>query len=184
MPLKPLEASFGMSWMNLDAWSETYVGVFRLVYEILPDDPAAQESKDGALCQLALVGSNHLVEVTVGKLLKPFTGQVKGLSQESYDRLGYKHAMLTIIERATSKKLDLSEEPFLSSECLRERRNATVHKQSAVANVNMARAALFTGVEATKALYQHFDVGFPYSKILNQYPMRPATMFSKVWCPG
>lgn len=183
MPLHPVQASFTMSWLTHDSWSEAYVGTRRLVYDILPSSIAAQTAEDGALCQLAIVGANHLMEVGLAKLLRSFAGMHPAFTNRKYEEASYWLSLSHWVAVVTGMPLPLNEEPFLSTERLRTRRNATTHKSSALATVSMARSALFSAVEGTRAIHTHFGVPFPYEPFFEKYPMPHEQPFSSVPFP-
>jgi len=181
-----LTKTFTSSWLNLDSWSETYIGIYRIVYKILPSDTKQQTSEDGALCQLAVVGANHLMEVALFSLFKPYIN-AKGFSwsitQKEFENAGYYDALSKWVPQVLEKPLDLSQEPFFSTERLRKRRNVTIHKTSAVATIDMAHSALYSAVEGSKALYSHFGELFKYKKLIEQYPLPIEKWFSATNCP-
>jgi len=159
------------------------VGTRRLVYDILPLSITEQTAEDGALCQLAIVGANHLMEVGLAKLLRSFAGKHPAFTNRKYEEASYWLSLSHWVEEVTGLPLFLNEEPFLSTERLRMRRNATTHKSSALATVLMARSALFSAVEGTKALHAHFGVPFPYEPFIEKYPMPCEQPFSSVPFP-
>lgn len=186
MPRLPVSASFTASWLIHDSWTESYIGVRRLVYELLPHPGSGQAAEDGALCQLALIGANHLVEVALLKILKPFvstTDDAIQLSPSKLDRASYFDMLNEWIPKVTAKQIDTTVEPFVSTERLRHRRHATVHKTSALATVQMARSALHSAVGATKALYMHAGTPFPYDAHLAKYPQVTEPPFSTIPFP-
>ena len=90
-------SSVSLSWSILDSWTEAFVGTRKLVYELLPSTTFSAKAEDGALCQLALVGANHLMEIAIYKILLPHTkatGQLSILTQKLLEQASY-HSMLT-----------------------------------------------------------------------------------------
>lgn len=174
MALKPMMQSFEMSWTNHDAWSETYIGVWRLVNEILPDSFQEQRAQDSSLCRLALVGSHQLMELALKALLRE-----SGVSEVKLRRSSFYVAIGDLAEKASGLALPLTEEPFRSTEKLRKKRNKTIHGQKTSVSVEMARSALRSGTEGTRALYKHFDCKFPYQHILDKHPMPNSEPFSE-----
>ncbi|WP_298218041.1 hypothetical protein [Halothiobacillus sp.] len=184
MTLRPLNVSFTVKWSQNDTWTEAYLGVRRLVYDILPQTVAEQRVADAALCQLALVGANHLVEVTLGQVLRSFSAQaIQGFTTEDLERASYYNMLSQWLPKMTGKTVDLSAQPFRSSEALRKRRNETVHKSSALATVQMARAALFSAVQTSQTIYLHTGEGFPYLSVLTEHPLFDEEWFSDVNMP-
>lgn len=68
---------------------------------------------------------------------------------------------------------------FKSALALVDRRNATVHKQSALAVPSMARSALFSAVHASREIAIHLlgADGFKHEKVLQKYPLADAEWF-------
>lgn len=159
------------------------MGTRRLIYDILPPSIGQQTAEDAALCQLALVGANHLMEVALARLLRPFTSTHPTFTTRKYEEASYFLALSNWVRALSGKPLLLDAEPFSSTERLRIRRNATTHKSSALATVPMARSALFSAVEGSKALYAHFDVDFPYESLFSKYPCPIEQPFSTVPFP-
>lgn len=183
MPLKTISTDFTIRWSVHDSWSELYVGVRRLIYQILPKDIASQNADYSALCQLGLVGASNLVEVGLYKLLQPFASAGSGgLTLKKLEKAGYAD-MLEMLEKVTGKPLEREAQPVKSTESLRKRRNQTVHKSSALATVPMARAALFSAVAGCRHLYAHAGVPFPYASFLSDSPIPLEAWFSEVPTP-
>lgn len=160
------------------------MGVRRLIHEILPKTIAEQRVEDSALCQLALVGANHLVEVALGQLLRSFAEQeLERFSAESLEKATYFEMLTQWLPKMAGKSLDLKAQPFLSSEALRKRRNETVHKSSALATAPMARSALFSAVAACRSIYEHSGQEFPYAEALEEHPIPQEEWFSNVQMP-
>jgi hypothetical protein len=172
MPLESASGSFTGSWSVHDSWSEAFVGIRRLVYELLPQPSVRQSAEDGALCQLALIGSNHLMEVALYKLLQPFTlassGGIASLTAALLDEASYHHMLSRWLPAACGKHVDLQAQPYKSTEALRRRRNAVVHKSSAPTTVPMARAALFSSIQGCRAVFAHAGVAFPYEGFIQK----------------
>lgn len=186
MPLKPLDKAFNISYLNHDAWTESYIGTRKLVYEVLPAKNNDLTEETSALCQLAVIGANHMMEVALFGLIRPHIGSQLpncSITQKQFDDAGYHKALTNWIGPITGSPLNLNAEPFLSTELLRKRRNDTIHKSSAIATVEMARAALFSAVEGTKALYEHFGKTLKYTPFLEKYPVHQESMFSAVQLP-
>jgi len=57
-----------------------------------------------------------------------------------------------------------------------------VHKSSALTSLEMARSALFSAVEASKAIAEHFlgENAFKYESVLYKYPLQQEQWFSQV----
>lgn len=78
---------------------------------------------------------------------------------------------------------DLSSPPFKCTERLRKRRNDTVHKTSAKANVPMCRSAIYSSVDAARELWRRSRESFPYESFLVKYPVPTERPFSEVAYP-
>lgn len=187
MSLQSVSSTLTISWSIHDSWSEAFVGARRLVYELLPQPNERQSAEDGALCQLALVGSNHLMEVALYKLLQPFAAAsgsgVASLTAALLEEASY-HQMLTRwLPAACGKAVDVQAQPYKSTEALRRRRNAVVHKSSAPTTIPMARAALFSSVQGCRALFAHAGVAFPYEGFIQKSSLPNEAWFSEVPLP-
>ena len=134
-----------------------------------------------------MIGANQMMEIALYSLIRPHTltmGAVSTLGQALLEEASHYHMLTKWLPALVGRPLDLSVEPFLSTEKLRRRRNDTIHKTSAVATMAMARSAVYSAVEGTKALYQHAGVQFPYEPFLQRYPLDQQDLFSSVRHPG
>lgn len=172
-----ISSSISVSWLNHSAWSEKYVGLRRMAFGILPENTREMTSEDIALCQSVVVGSSQLIEMAFFEIIERYVGTK--VSKKDYD-LQYFKALISLPSKIVGRNIDLTQEPFLSSEKLRKRRNSTVHKESLLADVKIARSALYTAVNTVFMLYEHFGLKFPYSKFLNSYPIDEKVLFSNV----
>jgi hypothetical protein len=181
-----VSSSTSGSWSIHDTWTQAFVGTRHLVYELLPAPGARLQIEMHALCQLALISSNHLMEIAVHKLLLPHTvagGKFSSLTKSLLEEESYFKMLNRWVPAATSIPLNLALDPLLSTELLRKRRNATIHKSSASADVQMARSALSAAVTGTRSLYAHFAVAFPYEGFMTQYPLPSEPAFSQLKLP-
>ncbi|MCB1918656.1 MAG: hypothetical protein KDJ28_01595 [Candidatus Competibacteraceae bacterium] len=181
--------SVSIGWLDLDGWSTTYVGAHWLATSELPAKQYQTSPRHGPLSQLLLISAHHLVEVMffkcVNKLVDAspgvFTGIEKQLQNDKSIRFG---AVIKEWPRLlTGCSFDLSQEPFKSIERLNTRRNATIHKESALASLDMARSALFSAVQASRAMSEHLlGVGSfkRYETVLQKYPLPDEPWFSDV----
>ena len=169
-----------MGWLSHTAWSEKYVGLRKLAFESLPLKIYEMSPEDSAICQSVIVGSSQLVEIALFDILERYVG--KYISKKDSEVQFYK-ALCSLPVKITGKEIDLTGEPYLSSEKLRKRRNSTVHKTSSLADVVMSRSALYTAVETSLMLYQHFDIEFPHARFLDKYPIAEQPLFSQVTYP-
>lgn len=187
MTLTPVHASFTVSWLVHDSWSEAYVGARRLTYVVLPPPSKKLSAEECALCQLALVGANHLMEIALYKMLLPCTKQsakFSALTEALLDDASYFLMLTKWFPAAFGSGVDLKSEPFVSTERLRRRRNDTIHKTSAFATNAMAKSAMYSAVEGVKALYAIAGQTFPYDTVLAKYPQLTEEPFSSVTFPG
>lgn len=183
MPL--ICASFRASWLRHNSWSQTYVGLRRLINDVLPTGTSKIEAEDAALCQLAVISAHQLMEIALFDLLKKYVSSTSGfnLSEKQYESSSYYFAITELLEKAVGAAIDLSVEPFISTERLRKRRNATVHKSSALADIAMAQSALYTAVQGVKALCVHFNEPKKYDVFLKAYPLENGCYFSQIVFP-
>lgn len=75
-----------ITWDVHDVWTEAYVGVRHVIYSLLPPPGRKLTPELLALCQLGLIGANHLLEVGLYRFLQgrpAFTG----LSESKKTRL-------------------------------------------------------------------------------------------------
>jgi hypothetical protein len=186
MPRGSVTAFVTGSWTIHDTWTECLVGTRHLVYHLLPAPGARMDAETRTLCQLALIASNHLMEIALFKVLCPSTsgsGQVTVLTAQLLREASYFEMLTRWVTAASGIPLDLKAEPFVSTERLRRRRNDTIHKSSASANPQMARSALGSAVAGTEALFSHFSLPFPYAGFLARWPLEKEPAFSSVTYP-
>lgn len=177
--MRTVISSTTIKWSSGGRWIEAFVGVHYLVYSVLPEHTHETSYEHGALCQLGLIGSQVLIEITLGELLEPYvTNQnaesnfsLKKFQDTNFSKLRDKW-ISALTNYSNLNPNDTPFEPFISAEKLLKLRNGSAHKSSDVVTVEMARSALFTAVETSKALYSHFDRSFPYQEILEEYPLQ------------
>lgn len=187
MTLTPVHASLTMSWLVHDSWSESYVGTRRLTYELLPPPGQKLSPEEHAMCQLALIGANHLMEVALYKILLPHikeSGRFSLLTQALLEDASYFQMLTKWLPAISGASLPLTAEPFTSTERLRRRRNDTIHKTSALATNTMARSAMYSAVEGARALFSIAGTEFPYEAVLKKYPQQVEEPFSSVAFPA
>lgn len=185
MTLRPLDVSFRIPWTAHDAWSEAYIGVRRLVYEVLPARIADQEAEDSALCQLALVGSSHLVELALDGLLKSFAeAGTGGLTPISLRKASQERMLTHWLPTVSGRPLNEQAPPIASIQALRQRRNATVHRESALATVVLARSALFSAIEGCRYVFAHADRPFPWEDSVREYSLPKEAWFADLVMPS
>lgn len=179
--MQNLEKSAGIGWLNHDAWSETYIGARWIIENKLPDSFGRADPVDCALSQMVLIASHQLVEMTIFSCIQSELErkeQWNAALAEFVHRMGFNEAFDTWPKKLTDKKIP-KEQPFTAARELAKRRNATVHKEAALATPQMARSALYTGVEASRGVRAHFgSTEFPYESVLKKYPIEEAQWFS------
>ncbi|MBK6288448.1 MAG: hypothetical protein KA739_13085 [Pseudomonadales bacterium] len=185
MPNQRVTAEMKLVWDMHETWTEAYIGIRHLVYDVLPKPGRQMPSEFHALCQLALVGSNHLMEVGLYKFLQSRPSYaLLPESKKKQLRAATYNDMLTIwIQELADWKPDLKSPPLKCTERLRRRRNDTVHKTSAAANVPMARSALYSAVAGSQQLWLKSKEAFPYQSFLLSYPLQDERPFSEVTFP-
>ncbi|SEP56318.1 hypothetical protein SAMN05421693_10110 [Ectothiorhodospira magna] len=174
-----------MGWLNLDAWSEMYVGLHWMVTHELPERHYETAPRHGPLSKLVLLGSHHLIEVMLFKCIRRILDNSAGAHPDldhRYDRVQFLDAFSKWPERLVGSPFDDESEPFKSVLTLSRRRNATIHKESALTTLDMARAALYTAVYASEAIERHLlgSKNFKYERVLKKYPLPSGQWFSEV----
>jgi len=172
-------------WLSLDAWSETYIGAHWLITNELPTHHYQTEVHHGPLSQMVLLAAHQLVEIIFFQCVKSIIDNNQNQYidiEKAYSKAGFGNALDKWPETLTGTPLDLTKEPLKSVSRLKDRRNATVHKDSALTSLEMARSALFSAVEASKAIAEHFlgEYGFKYEPVLHKYPLQQEQWFSQV----
>lgn len=178
--------SFTSSNTIHDTWTELYLGVRRLIYEIIPPTSQKLTAEERAMCQLALIGANQLMEITLYKILAPYAKESERLARLTsalLDEASYHQMMTKWLPAISGNSLNLGEEPFKSTEKLRKRRNDTIHKTPANTTTEMVRSAIFSSVEGSKALYHFSGNPFPYCDWLERYPQQIEQPFSSIVFP-
>lgn len=176
-----------IGWLNLDAWSETYIGAHWIVSSKLPDKQYQAEPIDGPLSQMVLISSNQLVEIMLFNCIRRNLEQNNkwnDVSEEFIRKLNFNEAFNKWPKRLTGKAFPKKEQPFLAARELALRRNATVHSESALTTLQMARSALHAGVLASRAIQEHFEnQPFLYEAVLKKYPLVEQEWFSSSMYP-
>ena len=175
-------ATLQVSYDVHDAWTQAYVGVRHLIYELLPPPGRKLSIEHQAMCQLALVGANHLMEVGLYRYLesRPKHATLTDRKKTEVRKATYSDMLQIWIQELAGWPPALDSPPYQCTEKLRRRRNDTVHKTSASANVPMCRSAIFSAVEGTSTLWQRSGEPFPYKEFLEKYPIPIERLFSKV----
>lgn len=175
-----------IGWLSLDAWSETYIGGRWIIENKLPDHVGRRQPVDGPLSQMVLIASHQLVELSIFSSIRSELerqGQWNPTVADFLHRMGFNEAFEKWPKQLINQRFP-KEQPFTAARELAKRRNATVHKEAALATPEMARSALFTGVEASRAVRAHFGITpFPYESVLQKYPIETAPWFSGAMYP-
>jgi hypothetical protein len=187
MPLQQITATLRTPWLAHDAWSEAFVGSRNIAYRVLPETDNHGDGDQGGLCKLVLVGANQLMEIALHTILKPHANSIQQIGvfvNQVLEDASYYQMLHEWLPHAIGTHVQFQEEPFRSTEKLRKRRNDTIHKAPAVANIQMARSALYSAVEGTKVLFQLSNMPFPYGAFLSKHPVPNEIWFSQVRYPG
>ena len=192
---KAISKDMEMNWINHSLWSEIFVGLHKIVYQLLPQHQHEMTIEDSALSRLVIISSHQLMEIALFDLINESINKIteENISLKAIQETNYFKAFIEIengskvgkpwIRQITGIAIDPLQEPFLSTEKVRKRRNSTIHKDSALANVEMARSALYSEVMGAKALYSHFNEAFPYEKALEKYPLETHKLLSEIVYP-
>ena len=166
---------------------ERFLGTFReraarLAAGLTPSQKIAAAVLAGAVCLGLLFAAFFSGRGEFTALARHQDGGELRRMALKLENAGYAE-MLEYLEKVTGKPLHRDEQPFKSTETLRKRRNATIHKSSAIATVPMVRAALFSAVEGCRHTYLHAGIMFPYESFLAEYPIPSESWFSDVPLP-
>ena len=171
MALKKLYGSIKTSWSIYDSWCELLAGT-RFLLDIL-------ETQDGNkikrinLLRLVVVSSFQMVEVMLFTQLKRYIDDQPESTRRlfSYDlkrRINFQKAIRKWPEVLTGRKLDFGAEPMQSMKELASIRNSAIHHTAEYPKVNIGESALYTAIEASKEIYNHFNKnGWKNSNYIN-----------------
>jgi len=182
---KTVSADLTVAYDVHSPWTEAYVGIRHIIYELLPAPGRKLSTEQHALCQLALIGANHLMEVGLYQYLQSRAGYVSlsAAKKTALRRALYFDMLKTWVPDLAGWQPVLSTPPFRCTERLRRRRNDTIHKTSAKANVPMCRAAIYSATAGTAELWRMSSEPFPYARFLSKYPLPDSKRFSEVGFP-
>ena len=180
-----LQASFQSGWLSLDAWSETYIGAHWLSVQELPPVQWQAEPRHSPLSKLLLIASHHLVEIMLFNSLRTLAARLADNARHGTNRLSrvpFDEALKKWPQALTGKAFDLTREPFASVTRLQQRRNATIHSESALTSLPMARSALHSAVAASREIAEQLlgPGAFKYDPVLAKYPLTPQPWFSGI----
>lgn len=174
--MKQINSTVQGGWLNLDSWSETYIGALWLIDNKLPDKPFQAEPVDGPLAQMVLIASHQLVEICLFKSIQRYlenANKWNDVLAEAVRKLNFNEAFNKWPKLITGNPFPKKKQPFTSARELAFRRNATVHSESALTSFEMANASLFTAVEVSRAIQSHFcEQAFSYETVVRKYPMK------------
>lgn len=183
--MQHFSSSTSVQWLNLDGWSSPYVGAHWLATQELPDEQWQAKPHHGPLSQLLLISAHHLVELMLFRCISDILNAAPGKfpkHEKKLPRARFEEAFLRWPSELGYAPFDLQIQPFSSVKRLQERRNATVHKDSALTSLEMAKSALHSAVAGAKAIALHFHgpSGFPYEQVLQKYPLPGQPWFTEV----
>jgi hypothetical protein len=181
-----LSVSVSVGWLSLDAWSEAYVGAQWLAQDELPEKQWETQPRHGPLSQLVLIASHRLVEIMlfrcIREILEASPGKFPAIERKFF-RASFEEAFSVWPAKLGFLPFDTTAQPFASIKRLQDRRNSTIHKESALVTLEMARSALFSAVEGSKAIATHLcgaKSGFRYDRVLEKYPLPNQPWFTDV----
>lgn len=183
MPQISTTASIG--WLNLDWWSDPYVGAHWLATKELPDQQWQAQTHHGALSQLLLISSHHLVEMMLFRCIKEILKSKPGIfprHEKQFSRARFDDLFSRWPKELGFENFDMTTQPYSSIKRLQDRRNSTIHKDSTLTSLNMAKSALYSAVEGSRAIALHFRGadGFPYDNVLAKYPLPVQPWFTDI----
>jgi len=120
---------------------------------------------------------------SVERLIRLSSGTYSKKERElSSGKVPFSRVLSTWPQRLVKPAFDLTVEPFKSIEALRKQRNRTVHAESALVSLPMARSALHSAVEGSRAITDHLlgTHAFAYDRVLAKYPLNSQLPFSAV----
>ncbi|WP_354446089.1 hypothetical protein [Ottowia thiooxydans] len=135
---------------------------------------------------MLILSSHHLVELMLFKclrhLLDASPGKFPKYEKDFSKKAIFSDAFTKWPLEITGQGFHLQTEPFKSASALHLRRNATIHKESALASLAMARSALFSATQASRSICEQLlgPSTFEYEEVLAKYPVRSTQWFSKI----
>ncbi|MBN1007793.1 hypothetical protein [Amphritea pacifica] len=179
-------STINIGYLHLDSWSETYIGA-RSIVSKLPDNPDQTDVIHGPLSQMVLIASHQLVEIMLFSCIRnnlERSNKWNDVSEEFLRKLNFNEAFNRWPKRLTEKAFPKQKQPFSAARELASRRNATVHSESALTTLEMARSALHTAVSVSIAIQEHFEgQPFTYESVLKKYPIEEQVWFSSSMYP-
>lgn len=183
--MRHISSSVSSGWLSLDWWSDPYVGAHWIATKELPDLQWQAQSHHGALSQLLLISSHHLVEMMLFRCVKEILNAKPGTfpkHEKQLPRARFEDAFTKWPKELGYDSFNMKVQPFSSIKRLQERRNATIHKDSALTSLKMAKSALYSAVEGSREIALHFRGagGFPYDMVLEKYQLPVQAWFTDV----
>lgn len=183
-----------------DGWTETLAGLVYLIDQIEALEKKGDTVNKLYLTRLAIISSTYLAEqVFVKSLVKFITDALNASTNAllnnllgdwekrySLKKIGVSRAMEEWPKELTGKPLDFSKEPLQSLRKLIDKRNDIIHRINDTTKydkaIDIARSALFTAIEASKALEAHFFPGkdFSYQVWLDKFQLSSGVFFCKL----
>lgn len=171
-----------MSWSIYDSWAELLSGT-RMLLDFA-EEQGGGTIQEANLLRLVLVSSHQMNEVMFFSQIETRMDQhpdpVKALFH--YDmkrRISFSDALEKWPEVITGEKLDFSSEPLQSMNSLAKHRNAAIHHTATAPQANVGESAFFTAIEASKAIYNHFNQGLwgssEYAKLVESNKAKSKT---------
>ena len=182
-----MDTSSKIGWLNLDAWSETYIAAHWIIENKLPKKQFQAETVDGPLSQMVLISSHQLVEIILFNCIRQKlkdSGKWNDVMEKVLIKLNFNEAFnkwpKLILGKAFPK-----DQPFSGARTLAQRRNVTVHSESALTTLEMARSSLYTGVMASRAIEEYFGTKlFSYEAVINKYPLSKSEWLTESMYPS
>ena len=160
--VKRVTASIEISWSIYDSWTELLTGT-RMLLDFA-EERNGKSIEDANLLRLVLISSHQMIEVMFFSQLETCVNNhpevVKTLFQ--YDmlrRISFSDARGKWPAIVTGSVLDFSSEPLQSMKSLSTLRNAAIHHTATAPKTDVGESAFFTAIEASKAIYNHFNQG-------------------------
>lgn len=180
-----ISSSTSIGWLNLDWWSTPYVGAHWIATKELPEQQWQTQLHHEPLSQLLLIASHHLVELMLFHCIREVLEAKPGMFPKHEKRLPC--ARFGEVFTVWPKELgygsfDMQAQPYSSIKRLQDRRNDTIHKNSALTSLAMAKSALYSAVEGARGIALHFrgTDGFPYDRVLEKYSLHTQPWFTDV----
>ncbi|NOR71293.1 MAG: hypothetical protein GQ532_16605 [Methylomarinum sp.] len=185
--MKQVISSLKICWDVHDNWTELLAGT-RLVLDLMSEERRDNIDRTNLL-RLTLVSASQMTEVMFFKQLnncaEKHSQPVKSLL--AYDlekRISFNDARKKWPEILTGKAFDLGAEPFQSMTKLSALRNEAVHHSAKCPKSDLGESALYTSIESSRAIYEHFNPdgwkSSQYRKFVKKYNAKSSTLLRKI----